>query len=69
MIVMLRRNHTAATSHLTKRWQEILETKLALVEVHPYNPAHRKWCLSLVDVTGGCWVFRACRKSLERLMP
>jgi hypothetical protein len=47
-----------------KRWREILETKLALVEVHPYNPAHRKWCLSLVDVTGVRWVFRACRKGL-----
>jgi hypothetical protein len=27
---------------ILQNWQESLESKLALVEIHTYNPAHRK---------------------------
>jgi hypothetical protein len=54
MIVMLACPITVG--HLLASYKigsNVRESKLALVEVHTYNPAHRKLYLGLVDVTGG----------------
>jgi hypothetical protein len=67
MIVMLACPITLG--HLVASYKiagNVRESKLALVEVHTYNPAHRKEHLGLVDVTGWALVFRLSHE--RRLM-
>jgi hypothetical protein len=43
MIIRLRTsNHRWSLLRILQNWQESLESKLALVKIHTYNPAHRK---------------------------